>query len=821
VSTPPTSPRPVSGRQILVVGLPSELTSWLTSQLGEVTVIAGQLDDKALDAIRNAVFSLLVINYRSTDEGLAAFLRWTRTAARLSTAPVLFCLDREVGTELAEHIVGDLAAAKLLFHPIDREELVREVGASLGISAPTRSFPGFHIEPDLEAALAAIWEEYRDTMIGGLDLIDQAIASIEAGQPSEELIRSAVVEAHKLAGTIGTGGLTEGSRQARELEGLLRRSNSLSRSEMLHLGQLARRLREELARTPATPAEVSLIADEVLANRPPQILMVDDDRNLGESLAIEAASRGMNLTITTSIPSAREYLTRQSPDVVLLDLLFPDGMADSMAFLGELTRLEQPIPVLVLTGRDTFTDRVDVARLGGSGFLQKPLPPPQVIDAVANVLQRVSAAEARVLAVDDDPQILATLRALLATPKVRVSTQSDPLKFWETLEEVAPDLLVLDVDMPQLSGIELCRVVRNDPRWATLPVVFLTALSDAQTVHRLFAAGADDYVIKPIVGPELVTRIRNRLDRTQLHRNMAETDPLTGLPNRRKATVLISQYFRQAARNHDHLCLAVIDVDRFKGVNDKYGHLAGDTVLSRMGQFLLQAFRSEDVVARWGGEEFLIAMYGSTRENGIHRLADVLDTVRHQEFGGDGGVTFGVTFSGGVAAYPEDGGTLQLVFREADAALYAAKTRGRNRLATANRSPEREPLQRLDVLGIGSDADFAQPFILALETRAYETQWVRDIDTASAMLGYLPPASHPAVIVLHASQPGHDELSALERLVGVEHGRCRAIIVLDPMADPQLSAPVEPGLIRRIARPFAIPTLMQHIRRALENRSAT
>ena len=107
---------------------------------------------------------------------------------------------------------------------------------------------------------------------------------------------------------------------------------------MLHLGQLARRLREELARAPATAAEANLIADDVLANRAPQILIVDDDRNLSEQLAIEATSRGMNLTITTNIPSAREYLTRQSPDVVLLDLLFPDGMAESMAFLGELTR---------------------------------------------------------------------------------------------------------------------------------------------------------------------------------------------------------------------------------------------------------------------------------------------------------------------------------------------------------------------------------------------------------------------------------------------------------------------------------------------------
>jgi diguanylate cyclase (GGDEF)-like protein len=807
-------------RRVLVVGLPPELGSWLEQQLGNVNVTSGPMTEATLDDLKNAAFSLIVIDYQSTDEGLAGFLNWTRTATRLTRAPFLFCLDRDVGTELAQHIVGDLAAAQLLFHPVDREDLARQIAASLGIPRSPRPIPANPPEPDLAAALAALWEQFRDAMIAGLDIVDRAIADLQDGQLTEDLRRLAVVEAHKLAGTVGTGGLTEGTRQARELERLLLRSASLSQTELLHLGQLARSLRRELARPPASAADASLIVDDALSNRTPRLLIVDDDRQLGERLAAEAASRGMSLEIATDFPTARQWVADHRPDVVLLDLLFPDGMAESLTFLEELAHRDQPIPVLVLTGRDTFTDRVDVARLGGSGFLQKPVPPAQVIDAVSNVLQRISAAEVTVLAIDDDPQILATLRALLTTPKVRVTTQTDPLRFWETLDEVSPDLLVLDVDMPHLSGIELCRVVRNDPRWAALPVVFLTAHNDADMIHRMFGAGADDYVTKPIVGPELVTRIRNRLDRTQLHRTMAETDPLTGLPNRRKANVLISQYFRQAARNHEHLCLAIVDVDRFKQVNDKYGHLAGDTVLSRLGQVLLQAFRSEDVVARWGGEEFLVAMYGSTRENGIHRLADVLDTVRQQDFGGDGGVTFRVTFSAGVAAYPENGGTLQLVFREADAALYAAKTRGRNRLAAAIRSSDPEPLERLDVLGIGDEPGFDQPLIQALETRAYETQWVRDVDTAVAVLGYLPPASHPAVIVLHASRPGPDDLNALERLVQVDLGRCRAILVLDPLAEPELGIPTRPGLVRRIAPPFTIPTLMQHIRRALENRDS-
>ena len=808
---------PDQKRAVLFVGLPSELAMWLEERLPAVAVTSGPMTEATLNDLEDATFALIVLNYQSTHKGLANFLRWTRTATRLSQAPVLFCLDRDVGIELVEHIVGDLAAAQLLFHPVDREDLARQVATSLGIAWTPRPIAPDQSDSELSAALAEIWEQFRPSMLAGLGVVDQAIADLQQGHLTEELRQRAEVEAHKLAGSVGTSGISEGTLQAREIEGLLRRSSALDPSEVLHLSQLASLLRRELSRPPATELDANVIIDDRTTAPTPRLLIVDDDQALGERLAAEAASRGMHMDIATDFPSARRYLESQRPDVVVLDLVFPEGMAESMALLSELAHRDAPIPVLVLTGRDTFTDRVEVARLGGSGFLQKPVPPAQVIDAVANVLQRVSAAEVKVLAIDDDPSILATLQAMLTTSQVRVMTLSDPRLFWETLEEVSPDLLILDLEMPHLSGIELCRVVRNDPRWSTLPVVFITAPTDAETIHRLFAAGADDYVNKPIVGPDFVARVRNRLDRTQLHRNMAETDPLTGLPNRRKANVLISQYFRQASRNHEHLCLAVVDVDRFKQVNDTYGHLAGDTVLTRLGQSLLQAFRSEDIVARWGGEEFLIAMYGSSRENGVHRVADVLETFRLQEFVGHRGVTFKVTFSGGVAAYPEAGETLQVVFREADAALYAAKSRGRNRLVAAIHNTVQEPLQRLDILGIGDEPDFDRPFIQALETRAYETQWVRDVDTAVAMLGYLPPASHPAVIVLHVSETNLDELGAIQKVVQADFGRCRAILALDPNAETDTLVATKGSLVQRIAPPFTIPKLMQRMRRSLEN----
>jgi DNA-binding response OmpR family regulator len=120
--------------------------------------------------------------------------------------------------------------------------------------------------------------------------------------------------------------------------------------------------------------------------------------------------------------------------------------------------------------------------------------------------------------VDDDPQLLQILRTLLEPWGFKLTLLDNPQQFWTILEVSNPDLLILDMEMPELSGIELCEVVRNDSRWSDLPVLFLSVDSDAETVNRVFAAGADDYVSKPILAPELIARVLNRLEHTRTSR---------------------------------------------------------------------------------------------------------------------------------------------------------------------------------------------------------------------------------------------------------------------------------------------------------------
>jgi diguanylate cyclase (GGDEF)-like protein len=247
-------------------------------------------------------------------------------------------------------------------------------------------------------------------------------------------------------------------------------------------------------------------------------------------------------------------------------------------------------------------------------------------------------------------------------------------------------MLMLDIDMPEVSGIELCRVVRNDRRWAALPVLFLTSRRDEATVREVFASGADDYLQKPVIREELVGRVRSRLERARLHRLLAERDALTGVSNRQSSVRGIERLLALSRRYGEPVTLAAVDLDHFKHVNDKYGHAAGDAVLRRLGELLLRSFRGEDVVGRWGGEEFVVGMYGMAPADAERRMCELLSGFAAERFTTADGVEFSGTFSAGVATFRADGEDLPELHRAADAALYAAKDAGRNCVRVVGRA---------------------------------------------------------------------------------------------------------------------------------------
>jgi diguanylate cyclase (GGDEF)-like protein len=528
-----------------------------------------------------------------------------------------------------------------------------------------------------------------------VSLIERAVQALTEGELDEPAGVQARQAAHSLIGSLGTFGFIRASEAARELElDLITPAPERAPAMSALLALVRRELRGEApapryTRPSAPLGDQAPVTDQPAVGEPLRILIVDDDHALCERIVAEAASRNMRCDSAYSPLQARALCAERPPSIVLLDLTFPpDGMTDAYALLSELSAATPAIPVLVLTGTGTFTDRVQAARRGSRAFLSKALLPGEVLDATEQFLARDRLAATRVLVVDDDPAVLDAMHALLSPHQIEVSTLAEPLRFWEVLEQVTPELLILDVDMPTINGPELCRTVRNDPRWSGLAVIFVTAHTDAATIEEVFDAGADDYIPKPIVGPELVNRVANRLERVRLYRAQAETDYLTGLANRAKSDEGLAQLAALADRFSEPLSVAMLDLDGFKLVNDRHGHAVGDSVLRRLGEHLRRDFRGNDVVGRWGGEEFIVGMYGMNAENGVKRLADTLARFEEEEFTGSQG-TLRVSFSAGVAEYPLDGHDLSTVSRAADNALYRAKEAGRGRVLAMSTSRER------------------------------------------------------------------------------------------------------------------------------------
>jgi diguanylate cyclase (GGDEF)-like protein len=547
-------------------------------------------------------------------------------------------------------------------------------------------------------ALGIVWGRHRDEVLARVSLIEGSVDSLCRGELDDRLRGEAQRTAHMLSGSLGMFGFAHAAEAAHELELEFADAAQTRAPTLSTLVAIVRRGIDTARFNPPMSRQTS--QQEAVGLR---MVVVDADCDRCAGIAAAARSRGMLCETGASWNDARTLCAQGAPAIVLIDLdVLEEEAGDASALLAELSDANPPVPVLVLTDDGTFDERVRAARSGSRAFLSKSLSADELLDRAEQLQARGRLAATRVLAVDDDPAVLDTMRAILQPHALEVFTLANPLQFWERLEEIKPELLILDVDMPEVNGLELCRTVRNDPRWSGIAVMFAAARSDAEAVELVFKAGADDYLAKPIVESELVARVSNRLERVRLYRAQAESDGLTGLSNRIAAEDALEQLAALSERFSEPLSIVMLDIDRFKAINDTHGHAAGDSVLRRLGADLRREFRGSDIVGRWGGEEFVIGMYGMTRENAVRRLTDVLERFSGERFVG-GGDAFQVTFSAGIAEYGRDGEGIDEICQAADIALYRAKESGRGLVLSSDtsRGTQRAP----NTAGLGSSEE--------------------------------------------------------------------------------------------------------------------
>jgi diguanylate cyclase (GGDEF)-like protein len=252
-----------------------------------------------------------------------------------------------------------------------------------------------------------------------------------------------------------------------------------------------------------------------------------------------------------------------------------------------------------------------------------------------------------------------------------------------------PDIIILDIMMPEMDGFEVCRRLKQMPETSSIPIIFATAMTDNTDEAKGFEIGAVDYISKPIVAPVVVARVKNHLQLKQYRdhlENIAFIDGLTGIPNRRSFDQHIRAEWQRGVRSASELSLLLIDIDHFKQYNDTYGHQAGDACLAVVAKALSSSVhRPGDLVARYGGEEF-VCILPATNIEGASAIGTTLREavnylkIPHKSSSVCNHVTISI---GGASIMPDQSSDIGDLIGAADAMLYKAKSEGRDRVVIA------------------------------------------------------------------------------------------------------------------------------------------
>lgn len=412
-----------------------------------------------------------------------------------------------------------------------------------------------------------------------------------------------------------------------------------------------------------------------------EVLVVEDSKMFAHAISGEIRSKlGFKTHIATSCEEARVFFKQRGHSLLaaVLDLVLPDAPHGEVVEFA----LESGVSAIVLTGefseavREEFSSRHIVDYIIKEG--------PHSIGQLINTLKRLDAnGSSKVLVVDDSRTSRQTVRTLLARHHFVVIESGSGKEALSILEK-HPDvrLVITDFNMPGMDGFELTTNIRKNHPMDRMAIIGISGSGGSMMSARFLKHGANDFIVKPFSHEEFFLRVNQNmqmLDYIESIRYAAIKDHLTGLYNRRYFFDMGSKLFENAKRKSFDIAMAMIDIDHFKRINDTYGHAIGDEVLRHVSGMISGHFRSSDVVARLGGEEFCVMAPNMSSDHCV-RLFDSLrqDIQSTPLLTQEGNVT--PTISIGLTTLMLD--TLEQTLNRADELLYQAKNQGRNQVVS-------------------------------------------------------------------------------------------------------------------------------------------
>lgn len=428
------------------------------------------------------------------------------------------------------HIRGLRQKLKAAGISADVIETVRGLGYRLG------SLPSLHtqkLSPTISLerqaqylqGLTQTWQTHKSESIKRWRYLAHLSQTLKEQDINEQQQLQAKQMAHSLAGTLGIFGLIEGHRLAVQIEQLLDAVSTLSPAQIKQFQALVTTLGHTLDNPP------QLVSWAENAPHLPKILIVDvNEAPYIQQLMALAVAQGLGIEVATSTEIASQALglndskvphaAAEFPDLVLINLVVSDANlilaeANSQLLLQLISKLNThwpQLPMVLITSQADFSNRLDLTRRGAAMVLEYPVSPAEVLEAIDQATY-LRYRHSKIMLVDDDSHYLQQMMELLQPWHFQITPLANSQRFWTIFNQVIPDIIILDIEMPGINGFELCKVLRSHPEWQHIPIIFLSVHGDRDSQSKAFAVGADDYITKLTQGQNLVSRILNRLKR--------------------------------------------------------------------------------------------------------------------------------------------------------------------------------------------------------------------------------------------------------------------------------------------------------------------
>lgn len=563
--------------------------------------------------------------------------------------------------------------------PISPEELVLRLDTLLGL--PT----GLDIKSDTLEELSRANEEFaREVEHGLLDLE----TTINRTREEHADIGAAVDRCLELERRTRKHGLLRVSQATGRMAQALRRIDQ-------RRGELNRQLWAELndalddaylsSRRHLMKYRVDLPAWSSSATHQASVLFYGPKSDQFEQLEEYSERHLITIERVDDLDALHKALSQGRHDGLFVDVgteALPGETFETLRRLRDRGRLN--LPLGVIGPGEKARIRVEAARAGATRFLDYPIEMGDFNEAVRVMAALRSFDSPRIAVVEQDPDFAAHLLAILAESGFDVQHIESAPAVLDLIGAFSPHAMVVNARTSRISGIDLTRTLRAIPRWTDLPILLVTDRDQSRLRVDAVRAGVDDVLVKPIDEEELIASLYARTRRSQIIQDRADRDGLTGLLTRRAFLERVSVRLSEARRSKRPIAIAILDLDRFKRVNDEFGHMAGDRVLSSLGRLLRNSLRVEDLRCRWGGEEIIIALVDESADAAQSVLERILENFRQLDFEGEDGALFNCTFSAGISQFGPDGEQFEELLKVADERLFDAKVAGRNRVVRSS-----------------------------------------------------------------------------------------------------------------------------------------